>query len=423
MIPLTTTFFFNVSHHKLLCMIRRIIFSYLGFWIKNLPKVHTYLLCSHTYLTLSACLFFFFSLSHHYHHIYIDELTTVNHSLTYNNCLTTVLCYSPMDSGECSIRYGQDPYKNLEPTIYGSINTNFTLPTMKPNTLYYYQINVTVNYTVVFQGNFTTGECEFTFMNFSMTLDNCSTTVFCYSPMDRGKCSIQYGLDPYKNMLPIINGSVNTNFTLLTMKPNTLYYYQINVTVNYTVVFQGYFTTGECEFTFMNFSMTLDNCSTTVFCYSPMDRGECSIQYGLDPYKNMLPIINGSVNTNFTLLTMKPNTLYYYQINVTVNYTVVFQGNFTTGECEFTFMNFSMTLDNCSTTVFCYSPMDRGECSIQYGLDPYKNMLPIINGSVNTNFTLLTMKPNTLYYYQINITDNYTVVFQGNFTTGEGELT
>ena len=190
-----------------------------------------------------------------------------------------------MDRGECSIRYGQDPYKNLEPTIYGSINTNFTLPTMKPNTLYYYQINVTVNYTVVFQGNFTTGECEFTFKNFSMTLNNCSNTVFCYSPMDRGECSIQYGLDPYKNMLPIVNGSVNTNFTLLTTNPNTLYYYQINITDIYTVMFRGNFTTGECEFTLMNLYLIINNCLTTVLCYSTVDRGECSIKYGQDPYK------------------------------------------------------------------------------------------------------------------------------------------
>ncbi len=389
----------------------------------NLPKVHTYQLCSHTiYLTLSVCLFIFLSLSLTVIIIPIDELTTVNQSLTINNCFTTVLCYSSMASGECSIQYGLDPYK-MEATIYGSINTNLTIPTIKPNTPYYYQINVTTNYTVVFQGNFTSGECVFTFMNFSMTLKNCSTTVFCYSPMDRGECSIQYGLDPYKNIPPIIYGSVNMNFTLLTTKPNTLYYYQINITDNYTVEFQGNFTTGECGFTLGNFNLTIDNCFATVLCYSPMDIGECSIRYGQDPNKNLEPIIYGSINTNFTLPVMKPNTLYYYQINITDDSTVEFQGNFTTGECEFTFMNFSLTFNNCFTTVLCYSPMDRGQCSIQYGQDPYKNQVPTIYGPINTNFTLPTMKPNTLYYYQINMTDDYSFVFQGNFTTGECELT
>ena len=227
----------------MLCMIKRIIFSYLEFWLKKTDLKFILISCALILISHYQHACSSFSLSLTIIIIYIDELTTVNHSPTHNNCLITVLCYSPMDSRECSIRYGQHPYKNLEPTIHGSSNTNFTLPTMKPNTLDYYQINVTVYYTVVFQGNFTTGECEFTFMNFSMTLNNCSTTVFCYSPIDRGECRIQYGLDPYKNMLPIIKGSVNTNFTLRTMKPNTLYYYQINITDIYTVMFRGNFTT------------------------------------------------------------------------------------------------------------------------------------------------------------------------------------
>ena len=98
------------------------------------------------------------SLSLHYHHT-LAGLTTVSHSVNFENCSTTVLCYSPEDEGKCSIRYGLDSY-NQDPTISGSLNTKFTLPLMKPNTLYHYQINVTSNYTVQFQGNFTTGECE-----------------------------------------------------------------------------------------------------------------------------------------------------------------------------------------------------------------------------------------------------------------------
>ena len=174
---------------SLLCQFSFLLPWSLGFWIKQ--TYLTYQLYSHTiYLTLSVFLFFFLSLSLAVIIIHIYGLTTVNHSLTINNCFTTVLCYSSMASGECSIEYGLDPYK-MEPTIYSSINTNLTLPTMQPHTLYYYQINVTANYTVVFQGNFTIGKYEFPFMNFSMTLNNCSTTVFCYSPMDRGECSIQ----------------------------------------------------------------------------------------------------------------------------------------------------------------------------------------------------------------------------------------
>ena len=98
------------------------------------------------------------SLSLHYHHT-LAGLTTVNHSITFESCSTTVLCYSPEDEGKCSIRYGLNSY-NQDPTISGSLNTNFTLPLMKPNTLYHYQINVTGNYTVQFQSNFTTEECE-----------------------------------------------------------------------------------------------------------------------------------------------------------------------------------------------------------------------------------------------------------------------
>ena len=98
------------------------------------------------------------SLSLHYHHT-LAGLTTLNHSLTFENCCTTVLCHSPENEGKCRIRYGLTSY-NQDPIITGALNSNFTLPLMKPNTLYHYQINVTDNYTVQFQGNFTTGECD-----------------------------------------------------------------------------------------------------------------------------------------------------------------------------------------------------------------------------------------------------------------------
>ena len=98
------------------------------------------------------------SLSHHSNRTLVG-LTTLNHSLTFEKCFTNILCYSHEDEGKCIIRYGLNSY-NQDPTISGSLNSNFTLPLMKPNTLYHYQINVTNNYSVQFQGNFTTGECE-----------------------------------------------------------------------------------------------------------------------------------------------------------------------------------------------------------------------------------------------------------------------
>lgn len=74
------------------------------------------------------------------------------------------MCSSPMNEGDCVIRYGQDSsYQDLGPSIKGSLNSNFTLPLLKANTLYYYQINATINFNAVqLEGNFRTGECECT---------------------------------------------------------------------------------------------------------------------------------------------------------------------------------------------------------------------------------------------------------------------
>ena len=65
------------------------------------------------------------SLSLHYHHT-LAGLTTVNHSITFESCSTTVLCYSPEDEGKCSIRYGLNSY-NQDPTISGSLKRQLHL--------------------------------------------------------------------------------------------------------------------------------------------------------------------------------------------------------------------------------------------------------------------------------------------------------
>ena len=66
--------------------------------------------------------------------------------------------------------------------------------------------------------------------------------------------------------------------------------------------------------------------------------------------------------------------------------------------------------------------MGKGMCSIQYGLDPSNQTMDVIvHGPVNSIFTLPLLRPNTNYYYHINLTGNSTYQFQGNFTTGQGE--
>ena len=86
----------------------------------------------------------------------------------------------------------------------------------------------------------------------------------------------------------------------------------------------------------------------------------------------------------------------------------------------------SLSFYNCYTNVICYGPVDDGVCGIRYDPDPsFHDRNPIINGSLKSNISLPFLQPNTLIYYQIfvNERDNFILRFQGNFTTGQRELT
>ena len=93
------------------------------------------------------------------YYISVDGSSAFSHSLTFDNCMTTLLCSYLLSEGLCFIQYGQDPsHQDLNPPIQGPLNSPFTLPLMDENALYYYLLNST--FGIQFTGNFTTGECE-----------------------------------------------------------------------------------------------------------------------------------------------------------------------------------------------------------------------------------------------------------------------
>ena len=88
---------------------------------------------------------------------FIDGSSAFSHSLTFDNCMTTLLCTYLLNEGQCFIHYGQDQnFSSL--SSQGPLNSPFTLPPMDENTFYYYLLNNT--FGIQFTGNFTTGECE-----------------------------------------------------------------------------------------------------------------------------------------------------------------------------------------------------------------------------------------------------------------------
>ena len=114
-------------------------------------------------------------IKHHNHgnaHIYgikiclpVDSSSVFRYSLTFDSCMTSLLCSSPMnEKGQCFIQYSQDPSQDQE-ISQGPINSPFTLLLMDENTFYYYQINNTFGFQSI--GNFTTGECELKHYNYS----------------------------------------------------------------------------------------------------------------------------------------------------------------------------------------------------------------------------------------------------------------
>ena len=89
----------------------------------------------------------------------IDGSSSFSHSVTFDNCMISLICTYQSSEGQCFIQYGQDPsYQDLSLPIQGPLNSPFTLPLMDENTFYHYLVNNT--FGILFTGNFTTGECE-----------------------------------------------------------------------------------------------------------------------------------------------------------------------------------------------------------------------------------------------------------------------
>ena len=83
----------------------------------------------------------------------------------------------------------------------------------------------------------------------------------------------------------------------------------------------------------------------------------------------------------------------------------------------------TFTFESCTSSVFCFSLLDEGECVIQYGQDPsYQDLGPPIQGPLDSSFPLPLMEATTTYYYQVTINSSLIIQLRGNFTTGECEL-
>ncbi len=83
-----------------------------------------------------------------------------NHTLTFEDCVTSVLYSSPMDEGECVIRYGHSIWsKLLGHPVSIPLNIVSTLPNITSSTLYYFTMNVTIGSTSFqLRRTLTTGE-------------------------------------------------------------------------------------------------------------------------------------------------------------------------------------------------------------------------------------------------------------------------
>ncbi len=97
-----------------------------------------------------------------------------NHTLTFEDCVTSVLCSSSMDEGGCVIRYGLDSsYQDLGPPVSIPLNTVFTLPNIASSTLYYFTMDVTIGSTSFqLRRTLTTGEGEFNQFLFKDIISN-----------------------------------------------------------------------------------------------------------------------------------------------------------------------------------------------------------------------------------------------------------
>ncbi len=95
-----------------------------------------------------------------------------NHTLNFEDCVTSVLCSSPMNEGGCVIQYGlNSSYQDLGPSVSILLNTVPTLPNIASSTLYYFTMNVTIGSTSFqLRRTFSSGNGE------AKTLPKCNKT-------------------------------------------------------------------------------------------------------------------------------------------------------------------------------------------------------------------------------------------------------
>jgi hypothetical protein len=128
----------------------------------------------------------------------------------------------------------------------------------------------------------------------------------------------------------------------------------------------------------------------------------------------------GSTATSDTAFTVSPNTTYYYRFRITNAADLVtdYTGNFTTPGNVPSITNTSVgsitrTGGTLSYDVTYDTNASYSSREIQYGLTTSY-------GTSTTNNVLSSLTPNTLYYYRIRVTDNWSRVSSwstGTFTT------
>ena len=87
----------------------------------------------------------------------------LSHILTFEDCVTTLLCSSVLAEGLCVVQYGQDSsYENFDNHLNNvSLNSPSPLPLMDALTQYYFQVEVRVNSTSYrSRRSFMTGGCK-----------------------------------------------------------------------------------------------------------------------------------------------------------------------------------------------------------------------------------------------------------------------
>ena len=86
----------------------------------------------------------------------------LSHILTFEDCVTTLLCSSVLAEGPCVVQYGQDSsYENFDNHLNVSLNSPSPVPLMDASASYYFQVEVRVNSTSYrSRRSFMTGGCN-----------------------------------------------------------------------------------------------------------------------------------------------------------------------------------------------------------------------------------------------------------------------